>query len=179
MSKSINFKKEKWMTKSIKIVILVTVILFLVCCCGLLILFYDVKNQLKNKNDFFNIENEYKINLEYCNLKEKKDERTFFADGILFMTIDCNNNSTEILKQLNDWDIFQIENYSKVIDFDEKNNKILLNYVNDFSIPYVENGMSKYINKNIYDPEWSVSRSYSIVIYDLDNNILYYVSEST
>ena len=139
---------------------------------------YFVYTSFKNKTfykEFDNFEKDFNINLDGSKIIDELDEKIFFGDGTLFQVIEVN---PQVKNEFDEWENFTLENYKRILKYDENGN-IVCKYNEKVIIPNIMNGKSIFINRNYDDLEWHSSHNFSFAVYNIDNNLLYYLKEDS
>lgn len=133
----------------------------------------------RTHDEYTFIREEINIDVKSCGLLKSKDTHALFlGDGETFIKFDCSNSKEEILKQIKDFNEYPLtDNLQKSLKLNKTTEKLLK----------VKNGYYYFTDRNtdaidIHDDKDLFSRSsfnYTLVIYDIDNNILYYYNLDT
>lgn len=132
----------------------------------------------KYDNAISMIQNNINTKLNDCEVVRNIDtHKGFHNDGYTYAELSCSNESKEILKEIRKWNKLPLT--SKL------NNIVYIsNLVSDYDLPNIKNGYYYFYDKQLGSrSELNVSseKSYNffIVLYDTDNNKLYYIELDT
>ena len=128
-----------------------------------------------------------KIGLNIYNSKiiEEKKENGFFGDGYYYAKIDCNSENDKILKQISNWNKLPLTKNLELLLYG--NNDYNYNLAYNISLGKIENGyyyfennntqaINRYDDKDLFELS---SFNFIIVIYDLNDKVLYYYEYNT
>ena len=127
---------------------------------------------------------------DFIVLEEKDTHGGFHGDGSYYLVLDCSQNADKARSIVEDWTALPLsENLHLVMYGGEKNGiNYGYNFAEEAHWPEIKNGVYKFVDRyNGYLKDRSddseildrVSFNFSIAVYDLDSNILYYFEMDT
>lgn len=115
---------------------------------------------------------------------KQEDTYGFFGDGTHYLILDCSQNADQAQEIVKDWKTFPLaENLQLVMYGGEKDNtSYVYNYARQAHWPTIRDGVYKFVDRHreATDPADDTnllsrsSMSFSIAVYDLDTDTLYY-----
>lgn len=164
------FKKNKFM--------------FLILC-GLFLIFLVVGCSFNNRLKY--IGESIKINIDNCKIEHEKDTHGgFLGDGEYFAKIICTDEKDEEIKIR--WKIYPLsDELQKAMKIKTCEDNGCKDVYERYSIPNIKNGYYYFFdrhsdsvdNKSELELNKRSSYNFSVGIYDIDNNILYYYELDT
>ncbi len=153
------------------------VITILVCISSL----YGCNKSSRNVDEEFNFSKE-----DFVIIEEIDTHGGFHGDGSYYLTLDCSKNQEKVIEIVEDWNSFPLsENLHKAIY--EKHYGI----VDEKKLPKIENGYYKFLDRHreVSNEEISpfddsnlfnrYSYNYTVAIYNLDTQTMYYFEYDT
>lgn len=130
------------------------------------------------------------LDIDECKIISENDKHQgFHGDGDFILKADCSKNNKKILKQVKKWKRMPLsENLQLIMYGGERDNKTYgYELAKKNNIPEIKNGYYYYIDRdsdatNIHSDLSLFDRysfNFTIVMYDLDTNILYYYEFDT
>ncbi len=133
-----------------------------------------------------------KINLDTtgCNVNINKDKRVGFnGDGSYYVKLDCTKDSKNILKQVNDWNKLPLSQNLELIMYGGEKDNVEYDYdlAKEENIPKIENGYYLFIDRHKGSTDTSsdkdlfdrTSFNFTLTMYDIDSDILYFYEFDT
>ena len=173
------------MKKKKRLIIIVCVILLI-----FLILYFVNKPEKLSTVEY--IKQEIFVDVSGCNIEIDNDEHWgFLGDGDYYVKLDCSDDYVNINNQINEWKQLPLTQnlYYKMYGREDTEN---ITYVGDgiaseLGIPEIKNGYYKFIDRHreTIDPTNDsalfdrYSYNFTLALYDLDTNILYYYELDT
>lgn len=167
------------MKKIIYLLLIATVICSLIGC--------TILSRDSNTNKY--IKRKINVDISDCNIIVDNYKKGFFGDGDYFVKANCSNNSENMIKQLSSWKQLPLSENLQLIMYGGKKGNVYYSY--DFAkkagIPEIKNGLYFFIDrhdesKDKYSDKYLFTRSshnFTIAMYDLDSNILYYYEDDS
>ena len=122
-------------------------------------------------------------------IDEKDTHGGFHGDGTYYLILDCSGNKEKARDITKEWKPLPLsENLSLIMYGGEKGNKIYgFNLAEEAHFPVINNGVYKFVDRHSESKNRSddsdlfdrYSFNFSIAIYDLDNDMLYYFEFDT
>ena len=126
---------------------------------------------------------------EFTVVEEKDTHGGFLGDGCYYLILDCSQNRSQAHKVINEWEELPLsENLDLAMYGGERNGVTYgLNFAEVAHWPTINNGVYKFIDRhsesvNEADDTNLLSRysfNFSIAVYDLDTDTLYYFEMDT
>lgn len=130
------------------------------------------------------------IDIDECKrISENDQHQGFHGDGDYILKVDCSKNNKKILKQIKKWKKLPLSDNLQLIMYGgERDNKTYgYELAKKNNIPEIKNGYYYYLDRNsnaankhsdlsLFD---RYSFNFTIVMYDLDTDILYYYEFDT
>ena len=126
---------------------------------------------------------------DFVVLEENDTHGGFHGDGSYYLILDCSQNTDKARSIVKNWTSFPLsENVYLVMYGGEKNGENYgYNFAEDAHWPKIENGVYKFVDrhsesKNSSDDSELLDRysfNFSIAVYDLNTDILYYFEMDT
>ena len=127
---------------------------------------------------------------DFTILEEKDTHGGFHGDGSYYLILDCSQNADKARSIVENWtDLPLSENLHLVMYGGEKNGiNYGYNFAEEAHLPEIKNGVYKFVDryngylKDRSDDSEILDRSsfnFSIAVYDLDSNTLYYFEMDT
>lgn len=133
------------------------------------------------------IKKEIDIDISSCKIENINDTHDgFHGDGEQIIKINCNENSNDILEQLDDWNEFPLTENLQLIMYGGVRDKMSYEYnlAQKNGIPQITNGYYYFIDRqsNSNDDKEIFNRhalNFTLAIFDVDTNIMYYYEIDT
>lgn len=136
------------------------------------------------------IKKELNLDVSGCNIVQKNDSHGgFHGDGEYFLKAECSEVSNDMINQIVGWRKMPLSENLHIFMYGGKKGSMTYGFeaAKDFGIPEIENGYYFFIdrfdnNKNLYNDENLLARpafNFTVALYDLDYNILYYYEIDT
>ena len=133
-----------------------------------------------------------KINLDIngCDININKDERMGFnGDGIRYVKASCTKNSKNMIKQVNNWNKLPLSQNLELIMYGGEKDNVEYDYdlAKNQNIPKIENGYYLFIDRHKSSTDTSsdkdlfdrTSFNFTLAMYDIDSNTLYFYEFDT
>lgn len=125
----------------------------------------------------------------YNIIEEEDTHGGFHGDGIYHLILDCSNDPQKAQNMVGDWTQLPLsENLNLVMYGGEKDGTYYeFNFAEKSNFPMIENGVYKFYDRHSeavdpFDDSQLLSRysyNFSLAMYDIDNDILYYFALDT
>lgn len=143
-----------------------------------------------NKNSTNNVISAlYGVNVDGCEIIREYNNHGFHGDGIQLLEYDCEKNSPQIEEDMSNWNCMPLpESLHLLLYGGEKNNIIYTyNLAEEYDIPIIDNGFYLFVDRHSSsespnDDSALLNRhsfNFTLILYDSDSKILYYIKYDT
>ncbi len=161
--------------KYIKTIVIVVVICFVFSACSI---------TESRRNDHFGFETD-----QFTIVEEKDTHSGFHGDGAYYLILDCSENPNQAHENIKEWKELPLsDNLDLVMCGGEREGESYeYNFAEEAHWPTISNGVYKFVDRhsesvNESDDANLLSRysfNFSIAVYDLDTDTLYYFEMDT
>ena len=126
---------------------------------------------------------------DFAVLEEKDTHGGFHGDGSYYIVLDCSQNADKARSIVENWTTLPLSETLHIVMYGGERNGINYgyNFAEEAHWPTIKNGVYKFVDrhsesKNIRDDSEILDRysfNFSIAVYDLDSDVLYYFEIDT
>ena len=126
---------------------------------------------------------------DYTIVEEEDTHGGFHGDGSYYLILDCSKNSSQVHEAIKEWKELPLSDNLDLVMYGGEIGGVnyAYNFAEDAHLPTIQNGVYKFVDRHSSSVDQSddtnlldrASFNFSIAVYDLDTDTMYYFEKDT